>query len=392
MIVRRLVLIIASLACLCAETNAQQVEYRPILTGLVLEVTFFQGAAPAYQTVSWADAKKLNDSWYARFGKIPGWQLPAGDLPVRAVRIVPSLKDQTVTIKVSVLRGAKHDVEETVRTYQTRENEKISIDALRNFGVAPFEIIVKRVSPVAADSPKIINLTRSLDVAALDPYLSNIPGFKLTLHNVSEKNVCALTLQAFVNDKRAWISMPQGVEGQTKIEAGGFAEIPFPLAEESRKTPGGYEMTNPPNQRLLISTVVFEDESYEGDAQWAGEYLAFALGHRIELKRILPVLQAAVNANDTGTPATPDQLRNALRGLSFETTPGDFAKLFASFPQLEQKRLESAAQSSFHGVRKRLLDELQAFQESKQNGPADFKAWVLSTKERYAAWLERTTK
>jgi hypothetical protein len=398
MLFREFVLTLASMACLSVAT-AQQITHRPILTGLVLEVTYLKGASPAYQSVPWADAK-IEGDWYARYGRITGWQLPAGTLPIRAVKLVPSLKGDNVTLRVSVLRGIRHDVEETVGIYHPRENERINIDALTNFGVAPFEIEVIRVAPPLPNTPSIVNETKSLDVVAIEPHISNIPGFKLTLHNLSDKNVSALTLNVVMKDRDAVTGMPQGLEGRPRIEAGGYAEFPFPLARAYR-APGSYELSNPPKQHLVISSVVFEDGSYEGDAKFAGQFLALELGRKIELKRILTVLRSALKVNEANNAEGAEgaegadaatRLGSSIRALSFETQPADYVALFEAFPGLDQKSLDSASNAAIHGVRKQLLDELQAFQGRPRVTGQDFRSWLTATNERYANWLTRLNK
>ena len=391
MLFRNFVLTIASVIYLSAVATAQQVDYRPILTGLVLEVTYLKGASPTYQIVPWADEKKDGD-WYSRFRRIADWQLPAGTLPIRAVKLVPSLKGETVIIAVSVLRGARHDVEETVSTYRTRENETISLDALKTFGVDPFIIKVVRVVPASSSRPTIINRTKSVEVVGLEPLISSIPAFKMTLHNLSDKKISALTLNVVRNGMNAVTGMPQGADGKPAIESGGYAEFRLPLREEARSSPAGYELVAPPNQQIAISSVVFEDGSYEGDPKLAAEYRAFALGRKIEMKRFLPMLQGALDANDSDNANAPSRLRSSLRALSFETDIADFAALFQAFPSISQKSLSSAAQSSIHGLRKGLLDELQSFQDGNSVPPHDFRSWLTATNERYANWLARLDK
>jgi hypothetical protein len=381
--------IVISFACLSAAASAQQIDYRPVLTGLVLEVQFIKDGPLSYESVPWFDTK-FEGSWYGRFGQIPGWQLPAGALPVRAVRITPSLKGDTVTIKVSVLRGRYHDVEDRVSTHHVRENEKITIEALKDFGVVPFEIEVIRVVPATGSVPSIINKTQSLDVVDIQPRVSNLPRVNLTIHNRSAKNVRALTLDLFAKGRKAVTAMPQGVDGQARIEAGGYFETPFFMGGVARSAPRSAELSSPADQHLVISLVVFEDDTYEGDPSEAAEFLAFALGRRIELKRILPVLEAALNgANDA---EAPNRLRSSLQALSFETEASDFAALFATFPALDRESLSSAVRTAIHGLRRGLLNDLQACQNGKHAEPADFRAWLTAAHERYSAWFARENK
>ncbi|MGH9875433.1 MAG: hypothetical protein ACRD9S_23500 [Pyrinomonadaceae bacterium] len=75
--------------------GAQERRGRSQETGIALEVTYLAGQAPTYQTVPWASAPR-GWVWYARFGRVAGWKLPAGAQPIRAVRIVPFLDEEAV--------------------------------------------------------------------------------------------------------------------------------------------------------------------------------------------------------------------------------------------------------------------------------------------------------
>src|SRR4030095_13755357 len=118
------------------------------------------------------------------------WQLPAGAQPIQAVRIVPFLDEEAVRITVSVLRGEKfHDTEDQVASYSVRENERVTLTALKDFGIEPFEIRVVRVAPQTSELPTIVNNTKSLEVIGIEPLISTFPLYKLTLHNLSHKNI-----------------------------------------------------------------------------------------------------------------------------------------------------------------------------------------------------------
>src|SRR5438128_2647702 len=75
-------------------------------TGLALEITYYNGRPPTYQTVLAADFKG-EGSWYGLFGHIPSWQPPAGSLPVQAVNVLPHVEGDTVRVEVSVFVGVK---------------------------------------------------------------------------------------------------------------------------------------------------------------------------------------------------------------------------------------------------------------------------------------------
>lgn len=143
MIVRKLIIAVAAALCLFSSTHAQSALQSSNETSLALEVVFLKGRPPAYQQVAGSRSKK-GGSWYGLFGRIAGWQLPDGDLPINAVRLVPHLKGETININVSVLRGQFHDAEDRVASYKARVGEEITVTELEAFGVEPFVIKVIR--------------------------------------------------------------------------------------------------------------------------------------------------------------------------------------------------------------------------------------------------------
>src|SRR6266496_1186786 len=101
-----IIAVVVTLYCFC-NSYAQLTQQQPNETALALEVVFQKGRPPAYQPVA-GSRSKTGGSWYGLFGRIAGWQLPQGTLPINAVTLVPYLKGETINISVSVMRGTFH--------------------------------------------------------------------------------------------------------------------------------------------------------------------------------------------------------------------------------------------------------------------------------------------
>src|SRR4051794_33990716 len=125
---KHLILAVTIATCFAIVTSAQQVRTRPMPTDFALEVTYFEGRKPAYEAVQRLKLPKGDGSYFGMFGHVKRWQLPAGAAPVGAVRVVPYLDGDSVSVSFSVLRGKFLDVEETVGTVSLRENEVMSVD------------------------------------------------------------------------------------------------------------------------------------------------------------------------------------------------------------------------------------------------------------------------
>jgi hypothetical protein len=389
MTLKNFILVVLCLACFSDSAKAQQIQNRPILTGLLLEVVSLRPLGPTYQRIPWA-SDKSRGAWYARFGRIPGWQLPSGALPIRAVNIVPSLTGDIVTLKVSLLRGVTfHDAEDLVGTYTVRENEKLVLEELKNFGVEPFEIKVVAAAPTVSETPPIINKTQSVEVISIEPAISTLPIFTLTLHNLAARNISALRILIVKDGKREITSMPQGQDGEALIKAGDYIALREPVATKPEPTAGGFTPSSPPSQQIVIESVVFEDGTYEGETEEAAMFRGFSFGRKIELQRLVPFLEKALAETDTDAVDAAEKFRLQLQSLRYDGDETGFAALVAAFPTVKQERLKSFVDVAVHGVRKDLLDDLQRMQNNTHPRAGDFRSWLSTIKERYAKWLLR---
>ncbi|MDQ3749993.1 MAG: hypothetical protein M3367_13435 [Acidobacteriota bacterium] len=100
---------------------------------------------------------------FGAYNLLPNFRTSAERLPVQAVKLISYLENGVVKIKVKVFTGQKSfEKEEDVAIYSMRENERISVKELANFGVAPFEVAVVRVAPSVSTLPAVENKTTSL--------------------------------------------------------------------------------------------------------------------------------------------------------------------------------------------------------------------------------------
>lgn len=352
-------------------------------TGLLLEVTFVKSTPPTYQTVYGPDSQNPGN-WSTRFGKVAGWQLPPGALPVRAVRILPVLTGKTVTVLVSVLRGHKHlDTENAVGTYTLRENEKLRVEEAKNFGVEPFEIKVIRVSSLPNNMPTVENRIPSLEVVGIEPVVSTLPLYKLTFRNLSKKSIEALTIEVMQGARVLSTGRPRGSEGKPLIPPGETVECRVPLETRAEGTADNYSPAVSLEQRVVISGVLFSDGAAEGlmpriDLQ--GE----KYGRKIALRRILRLLESALAEADSDLIAGPTKLRLQIEE-SFSFTDAELADpdTRSTVNEGDSKSLELG----LHLIKGHVLDPLRRF--SAVADPRAFRSWLVRAKEQYSNWLLR---
>jgi len=381
---QHLIIAIAITLSLFEATSAQSQQTRNTPTGFAVEVTYFEGRAPAYEPVRGTKLPRGEGSWFGLFGRIKEWSPPAGAQPVSAVRVVPYLDGETVKVTISVLRGEKFlDLEDMVGTYTLRENEGLAVDSLREFGVEPFKLKLIRVSPQTADVPTILNKTKSLEVVGIEAIVATLPRYKLTLHNLSDKNISAIRINTLLDGKLSLSGMAQGDDGEPLVRAGSLKELNEMLVTHAEKTAAGYSPGSPRAQQVVIATLVFEDGSYEGEAEPAATYRGHAIGNKTELKRVVALLEEALEGS-----TSIENLRMKLSNLSYDFDESDMAALAKAFPEIDRNRLQTSAEASMHWLRKDAVDHLDRFQPTP--GPSgDFRVYLQTMKNRYADWLLR---
>lgn len=357
-------------------------------SGFAMEITFLKGRPPAYQAVPTSSVPGPAGAWYTLFNRIPDFKTSGDRLPVRAVKFVPYLENDLIKFNVSVYTGIKfHENEETVGVYSAHENERVTIKELKDFGVEPFEITILRVAPAASDLPQVINKTNSLQIAGVEPNFSTLPTYKIRLVNNSQKTVSALTYETQVDGRMRLSSMPHDERANPLIKTGGMFEKTITNALEYKKSSDGLIPAVLANQTFVITSVIFEDGSYEGDAQAAILYRAFMLGDKLQLKRILAFIQSYENKR-----AEPDlnQLAEQALKLEIKVDITEANQLSKDFPDLNEKQKASVSAAAEISTRKLKNDFVKDLElQLRKSNPTAALNWLGLVKKEYQNWLKR---
>ena len=382
--------VLAALLSATANANPQNPDQQAP-TGLALEIVFLKGQRPSLLPVAGARAKQ-SGVWTPRFGKVEGWQLPDGALPIKAVQVQSRLEGELVKIWVAVLSGREtFEREEPVITYELREGDKIEVAELTRFGVEPIEIKVVRVQPHVAFLPRVINKTNSIIVTDIAPKTSTLPAYKLSLQNLSNKSVAALAVEVVAGGKMALSMMPQGAEGQPLIAAEGRYELSVSGSYQTRPAVGDNPPDLPRDHDCVIRAAVFNDGSYEGDPEPASQFRAFVKGRKIQIRRVVALLQEALNSRDA-TAATLQRLRAGLVAIKIDVDGSEAEELINEFPNLSvsaKAALTSAIQASLGDIKMAVGEEFDKFEKTQAAAPSmpDLRLWLLASKEKYERWL-----
>jgi hypothetical protein len=316
------------LAIVCGSGLAQQPSAAVAPRGVVLEVTYFKGRPFAYQRIGeW--------SWYELFQRPAGWAARDGELPVAAVKIYTRTENEAVKVRVTVLRGRNHEVEDSVAEYTPSLEKKTVIGELTALGVEPFEIQLVRAPATVPDPPAVVNKTRSLQVT-VEPFQGSLPSFKTRVQNNSPKPVAAYAYFTSIDGVRKLSGIPQNKEGGVFIKPGDAYELV--LRQPIRMTTVSTGEVPPVQPGLVFNVIsaIFTDGSYEGDPYGAASYLAVNYAEKAQLRQIADMLKTK------GFNLTAADAEAASRALTVESIWTEFAAKFPEFTDDQKKSLQGA--------------------------------------------------
>ena len=376
-----------------AKVHAQQEVPGP--TRLALEVTFYAGRKPAYQPVPGPDSKP-SGAWYGFFGRVASWQAPADAQPIEAVRVISQIEGDAVRVTVSTLSGSKAlENEQRVGGYLIRETEKISIDDLKQVGIEPFQIRLVRVNPSMLPVPPVIlKGVESVVVINAMAKESTLPSYRIILRNQSNKNIVGLGVDVISVGKVEITSKPRGIDGQPLIPAGGEYWLTVRAPNRAQATPGGYEPTSPADQQIQIKAAVFEDGTYEGDAEAAAAVKGYQAGEKMVLPRLIPLLEGALNSSNANLPEALRQFESQVSAVVTDADPQIVQTMTAEFPQdraARSREIKATMEVTATTIKSNLLKEIHMLQNERaqQLNPDLYRTWLTKTKERYDKWFSR---
>jgi len=367
----------------------------PAPTRLALEVTFYPGRKPAYETVPGPDSKP-SGAWFGFFGRIASWQAPAGAQPIEAVRVISRVEGGAVRVIVSTLSGAKAlENEQRVGTYLIRETEKISIDDLKRFGIEPFQIKLVRVDPsVPPVPPVILKGVESVVVINSMAKETTLPSYRIILRNQSNKNIVGLGVDVVAGGRVQITSKPRGIDGHPLIPAGKDYWLTVAAPNRAQPTLSGYVPTSPSDQEIQIKASVFDDGTYEGDAEMAAAVRGYRAGEKMVLPRLIPLLEGALNSSNASLAEALRNLESQVSSVGTDADPQIVQTLATEFPQESDARsreIKETMEVSATTIKSNLLKEIHTLEnEGAQSLNADlYRTWLTKTRERYEKWFSR---
>ena len=379
---------VVPLLLLCLSGVAQERPSTPVKHELALAVEL----GGEYETFE-IPAFNRGSAGIGSFRRIKSWKPSLGEALVDELIFKIAREVEIVIADLSV--RMENDKEVLVGTYRLNEGDAVMTDALTKFGVEPFVLRVVKAKPSFKDPlppimPKVENKTKAIEVVSFNQETTPSNSFRLTLRNVSSKNIIALDLfmpsvdgnggsgrRSQGSDKAHPLMLPDGVSVHH-----------FGVSRGGRITPDGFVPDIALQQTLIIRTVVFDDGTYEGLVEPAAEIEAHRRGLDIQRKRILRLLQEPQKTNE-GDVVTPlSELKEQAYALGKTVDASVARELMALFPSLDEKAKGSVLQTVEGGLRDGKLELLRYISdfEEMQKQPGEhltFAEWITQTKTAY---------
>ena len=198
---------------------------------VVLVVTFADG-----RVVHHVVTGTPGSSWTPVFPRLAVAESAAEPLPVTALKHTHVLRgDGTVTVGVSVLRGAAREREDAIATVDVTMNQRIDVKALRAVGVAPLVLSLTALTPTTLYVPAVLNRTAGLEVTDVTVVSEPSPRYRITVRNLSAQAAIAFRVLTYRGDRLALSGVQGNRDASSIIDANGtYSFVMKPSSGTSR--------------------------------------------------------------------------------------------------------------------------------------------------------------
>ncbi|HEX8708042.1 MAG TPA: hypothetical protein VF723_07365 [Pyrinomonadaceae bacterium] len=295
------------------------------------------------------------------------------------------LRGEVWEVRVALTFGKYYDQgNKHIAAFRAREGEEVRLKELAQFGIKPLDVSIVRIERVASVQPTVVNQTTSLAVLSVEANVLPSP-YQIVLKNMSDKAVRALEIVTSHGKGARTLKWPEGTTKHPLIGAWQEYRLEMP-SQETRPGLSAFEYVPEQLHVIEINTVVFTDGTYEGNPHLAELQRAKDLGIKLQIERILPLIQSALGTADVD--ATFEQFKKAVLSLDEEVVPpASFEELKSTFPTLDATRkeeMDGAVRRSLHKVKFNLTGSIAEFErDSKQSGNGSFKVWLEKKREWY---------
>jgi hypothetical protein len=382
-----LVLLIMCCAISSAQEEKQDRQTVTPPTGLSLEVNP-KGGPPSHHSVP-------GMFFGGRVRRLPS-SPPTTDetQPQTTFMVRHQMEGDAVRIKVFAWTDKFHEQEILIGDFLLREGEKATVAEMTRFGYEPMELTIVKVKPAPVLLPSVESKLPSVEVVSVEAEQTNFPSYKVTLRNLSYKDIAFLEIQTFRAGRLTTTHWPRGEQDRPLVKAGEtFEDRVIADSAGGVKQGDGYTPSSP--QSIEVVTAVFSDKSYEGSRQSASQFVAGQRARKIQITRALTLLQAAAEARAAGERAALESLNREVSALDRNAQQDTIDEILAEFPGLPlpqaHEPLKAFIELGLNQVRKELLKDISEYAQMLDHGSVSkpYSVWVANLRQKYEAWLSR---
>jgi hypothetical protein len=370
-----LLLIICGGNAFYAQEGKQDKRVPLMPTGLSLEVNTKEGPI-SYKSIP-------GEFFGGIYRRLPSWK-PSSDAPdMDTFELRYVMEGDAVRVKAYAWLGKFADKKELIGNFLLQEGLKVAVEGMAKYGYEPMELTVVKVKPPTLVLPETTSRIQSVAVVGVEIKPSNFPAYKLTLRNLSAKDITHLEIRTYKDGRPSLTKWPRAEFSRPLIKAGETGEFTINSTGSGQKTQDGFIPSSP--QRIEVTTAIFTDKSHEGDSQLAARFVAMMYGYKVQLTRALTLLQNDLEGQ--GASAAVENFRQHVSALSRDANQEMIDEVGANFagrtPQWNEG-IKAFMESGLDEVRKELLKDLDEGARNKHFG-----TWVSELKQKYEAWLSR---
>jgi hypothetical protein len=347
---------------------------------VVLLTTFADGRTT--HSVVTADPRSSRTPMFPR---LPGWRPPADELAISALKFTRTLEDGgKVRVGVAVLRGIAWEREDAVATVIVAPGQVVTIEALREIGVAPVILSTTALADTRLHPPQVVNKTAGLEVTDVELVMTPRPRYRIAVTNVSAQPAVNFHVVAHQGGRRSLSGNRGNADASPIIPPGGTYWFELDPSSSPPATVAGWAPV--PHDAVEIAAALWEDGSIEGDAASMAVALSIYRGRQVQLSRGLAVLEAVRNVGQAS--GAKARLKEHIERLPIEPDEATLSRAqerLQNVENLEPAAIVAALRVAMADTRKGMLDDLA---DAPDDGEG-FQQWLAKITALYVQWRDR---
>lgn len=291
-----------------------------------------QGAAPAAEmaarlafTIEFEDGRvnpqpvgeARGNAWTPMFPRVVPWQGRPGEPPIDAVKHAFERTPEGIRFTVSVLLGRPHQREIVVHEGELRVGERVKVDGVLAYGARPVVVGLIPLAASAYHEPTPVSAAANLVITDVSVVMTPAPRYLVTVENLKDRAIESLWVETRRNGRPAHSGVEGHEEGGALVLPRGRYTFDFPFPTGTPVTTDGWAPA--PADELSITSVVWEDDTFEGQARPATVHALRILARRTQLERLVSLLALARAEGDLG--GAVGTLRRQVEALPIDVDP-----------------------------------------------------------------------